>query len=104
MRNRHRYPKDWRKRVKALREERGNTCQECGIEHGTPKESQWTGRTWPVWLQGAHPDHNPEDPNARIVIVCPYCHWHKYRKPTQIPQWYIEKLKHKKLIDRAYCL
>lgn len=104
MRNRKRYPKNWRKLVSARREQVGNRCEHCGIVHGTPRLSPWTGNLWPVWLQGAHVNHDPDNPNPELAIVCPRCHWRFYRKPNQIPAWYIEKLKHRKLIARAYCL
>lgn len=105
MRNRKRYPKGWRRRVRELRESVGNRCQKCGIVHGTPRVSPWTGREWPVWLQAAHVNHDPENEDAEIVIVCPYCHWHYYRKPGQRAAWIaLERAKHRKLIQMAYCL
>jgi hypothetical protein len=105
MRNRKRYPKDWKKRIRALREAVGNKCQKCGVEHGTKRISPWTGNEWPVWLQGCHVNHDPENPDAEIVIACPYCHWHHYRKPGQRAAWFaLERMKHRKLIQEAYCL
>lgn len=103
MRNRKKYPRDWRKRVQAAREAAGNKCTVCQVPHGTPRISRWTGRKWPVWLQGAHVNHDPENPSAVIVVVCPYCHWHFYRRHDQVPRWLLEKRKHKELIERAWC-
>lgn len=105
MRNAKRYGPRWRQRIRALRESAGNRCQHCGIEHGAIRVSPWTGHVWPVWLQGAHPDHDPENPDARIVIVCPSCHWQHYRKPGQRLPWIaLEKQRHQYLIKLAWLL
>lgn len=103
MRNRKRYGPHWRRRVRALREAVGNRCQKCGIEHGTLRVSPWTGNVWPVWLQGAHPNHDPENEDAEVVIVCPACHWRHYKHPRQRASWFaIERMKHRRLIQQAY--
>lgn len=107
MRNGGRYPKGWRHYTRERRQAVGNKCQKCGVVHGTPRVSPWTGLEWPVWLQCAHINHDPETPLDKVetVVVCPYCHWHHYRKPGQRAAWLaLERKKHQKLIQEAYCL
>lgn len=104
MRNSARYGPTWRKRSRQCRELAGNRCQKCGIIHGTPKVSIWTGRLWPVWLQAAHINHDPENESAELIAVCPACHWRYYRKPGQRAAWIaLERMKHQRLIQQAYC-
>jgi len=104
MRNRKRYGKDWKKRTRACKERAGWQCRECGVKHGTLRVSVWTGREWPVYLQAAHVNHDPENELAELAIVCPKCHWHFYRRPGQPAAWVIERLKHQRLIVIAYCV
>jgi hypothetical protein len=101
MRNRERYGKNWRKRARACKERAGWLCQKCGVKHGTERVS-WSGNLWPVYLQAAHVEHDPENLEAALVAVCPWCHWHFYRKPGTRPAWMIERMKHRRLILVAY--
>jgi hypothetical protein len=104
MRNRKQYPRNWRELARACKERARWLCERCGVAHGTPRRSIWTGRIWPVYLQAAHVHHDKDNPVPELVAVCPTCHWRYYRKSNQIPAWFIEKLKHRKLIQIAYCL
>jgi predicted HNH restriction endonuclease len=105
MRNAHRYPRKWkRNQARACKEAAGWKCEKCGIEHGTLRVSIWTGREWPVYMQAAHINHDPENDAPELACVCPTCHWRYYRRANQIPQWMIEKMKHRKLIQEAYCI
>ena len=103
MRNRRKYPRHWPKLIRERREAVGNRCQRCGVVHGTPRVSPWTGREWPVYLQCAHVHHDRENPEPDVIVVCPRCHWRYYRRRDQIPQWMLERMKHHKLIQVAYC-
>lgn len=103
MRNRKNYPKDWKKKARACKEAAGWMCEECGVEQRTLRQSPWTGKVWPVFLQAAHKDHDPANESPNLVAVCPRCHWHYYRKPGQPAAWMIEQIKHRQLIQVAYC-
>jgi hypothetical protein len=103
MRNRRLYPKHWRKLARAAKERAGWHCEKCGIKHGTERLS-YAGNLWPVYLQAAHPKHDQGNEAPELVAVCPRCHWRYYRKPGQRAAWMIERLKHQKLIARAWCL
>jgi hypothetical protein len=100
MRNAKRYGPDWKKRTREAKEAAGWCCEKCGVKHKTPRWSPWTEREWPVFLQGAHINHDPENPNAELAVVCPSCHWHHYRKPGQRPAWMVEAMKHRALLEQ----
>lgn len=101
MRNRRKYPRNWRELARECKERANWRCEKCGIAHGTPRLSLWTGNLWPVYLQAAHVNHDQESEAPELVAVCPRCHWHYYRKQRgQLPAWWIEKLKHRKLIEQ----
>ena len=104
MRNRKRYGKNWKKRARAAKEQAGWMCSKCGVKHGTPRYSEWTEREWPVYLQAHHLNHDPENEDADLVIVCPRCHWRFFHRSQggPPPAWLIESLKHRKLIVIAY--
>lgn len=98
MRNSKKYPKNWRELSTQCKERAEWRCTSCGVEHGTPRRSPWTGREWPVYLQAAHIDHNPDCAEPALTAVCPRCHWRFYRKPGQPAAWMIESLKHRRLL------
>jgi predicted HNH restriction endonuclease len=105
MRNRRRYPKDWRKRAKACKEAAGWKCQHCGVQQRSTRISFWTGNVYVVFLQAAHINHDPENPDAELACVCPTCHWHYHRKPRIRAAWVaLERMKHQRLIKLAWCL
>jgi hypothetical protein len=98
VRNRERYGKDWKQRATAAKEAAGWRCTRCGVLHGTPRWSSWTEREWPVWLQAHHPNFDPENPSADLIVCCPRCHWRYYRRPGEKPSWLIESKKHRALL------
>lgn len=104
MKNKHLYPRTWRAMARECKERAGWKCERCGVSQGIKRLSKWTGRLWPVYLQAAHVNHDPENETPELACVCPSCHWRHYRKPGQRPAWMIEKLKHQKLIALAYTL
>jgi len=104
MRNRKRYAKNFKRRAREVKEQQGWYCLECGVRHGTVRRSIWTGHEWPVYLQAAHVNHDPENEDAELVACCPRCHWRYYRRPGQPAPWIIERMKHRKLIVIAYCV
>lgn len=103
MRNRRKYPREWRRLSAACKERAQWCCEKCGVSHGTKRVSPWTGKEWPVYLQAAHVRHDPSNENPELTAVCPRCHWRYFRRPGQRPAWIIEKLKHRKLIAEAWC-
>ncbi|HTI15574.1 MAG TPA: hypothetical protein VL461_13580 [Dictyobacter sp.] len=102
MKNRNRYPQNWKELSRQCKERAQWRCQKCGVKHRTIRISKWTGRAWPVYLQAAHTHHDPHNNTPDLVAVCPACHWHYFRKPGTRPSWIIEKIKHNKLIAQAY--
>lgn len=100
MRNRQRYGKDWPQKSRECKERAGWQCEECYTPHGTLRTSKWTGKAWPVYLQAAHKHHDPHNPDAELVAVCPRCHWHFYRRPGQPAVWMIERIKHRCLLEK----
>lgn len=78
MMDRDNYAADHRKQLKAAIAEVGGICPKCGGEHGqTVRTSERTGNKWVVYLQLAHPDHDPWNPEARKEIMCNGCHMGK---------------------------
>ncbi|HEY7414390.1 MAG TPA: hypothetical protein VH593_04300 [Ktedonobacteraceae bacterium] len=100
MRNRRRYPKNWPELARACKDRAGWHCEKCNVAHGTERLSVWTGNTYCVYMQAAHVDHDFENPAPRLACVCPTCHWHYFRKPAQLPRWFIERLRHRQLLKR----
>jgi heterodisulfide reductase subunit B len=103
MRNRKKYARNFRKRARAEKERVGWKCTECGAIHGSKRFSRWVQREVTVYLQAHHPDSDPENENAVLVVVCPRCHFQFHRrKGGPPPRWLLESMKHKKLIVLAY--
>jgi hypothetical protein len=68
---------DRQKRKEAIAQA-NNTCPKCGAVHGqTIRTSERTGNLWVTYLQLAHPDHNPWDPEAKTEVLCNGCHMGK---------------------------
>ena len=100
MNNRHLYAKNFEKRARACKEQAGQRCQECGMERGTVLVSRWSGRVWSLYLVAAHPDHDPGNPNARLICCCPRCHFLYYASPRQLPEYLWEKRRHRHLLRK----
>lgn len=62
-----RYPGDWKATAAAAIAAAGDRCQGCGAEHG---EDGTAGTTLTVH----HPDRDPENPGARLTVLCARCH------------------------------
>ncbi|HVB61248.1 MAG TPA: hypothetical protein VNE61_08670 [Ktedonobacteraceae bacterium] len=67
------YPKNWRSIAAAHKTAVGNTCQRCGKRHGDLTRNRF-GKPVRVVLTVAHLDHDPDNPNARLVVWCTQCH------------------------------
>ncbi|MBE0428022.1 MAG: hypothetical protein IBX72_15450 [Nitrospirae bacterium] len=69
--NKHRYPLNWKKIVKRIKERTGNKCEWCGAENYAPHPI--TGAN--VILTVAHLDHTPENCNdENLKALCQRCH------------------------------
>jgi hypothetical protein len=99
---RRKYPKNWKQISRECRELAGWQCQKCFISHGTLKMT-WAGdKMHPVWLVAAHPNHDPWNPDAELICLCPSCHWRYYRRKGQSSMWIVnERRKHRTLIQAA---
>jgi len=98
MRNRERYGKDWKAKAAAAKENVGWVCQRCGVAHKTLRYSEYTDREWPVYLQAHHPNFDPGNEDAELVVVCPRCHWRFYRRKGERPPWLVRK--YRDLVER----
>lgn len=105
MKNRRRYPRNWPQLAKACKERAGWKCEHCGVSQFAQRLSVWTGNLYTVYLQAAHKNHDPENPDPELACVCATCHWHHYRKSGQRAAWVaLERMKHQRLIAMAYCV
>ena len=100
MKNRHKYPRNWRHLARACKEKAGWRCEKCGIAHGTPRWSIWTEREWPVYLQAAHVHHDQANEEPALIAVCPSCHYRYFRRPGAHTWLYHEMRKHRILLER----
>lgn len=102
MRNRKSYPANWPELARICKERAAWRCQKCGIAHKTKRLSLWTGREWPVYLQAAHVNHDPENEAPELACVCPACHWRYYRRPGQrLTNGQVEQRKHRIALEKA---
>ena len=68
---RWRYPDDWERRARLVKEAARWRCQRCGKQCRRPGESFDTQRRT---LTAAHLDHDPENEHARLTALCVPCH------------------------------
>lgn len=69
---RKRYPHNWEVLSWACKQRAGWKCEQCGIAEG-----EWRvgiERAYRETLQAAHIDHDPENPNPRLMALCQACH------------------------------
>jgi hypothetical protein len=59
-----------------------NHCSTCKILLGQVKVSR-RRRLWFDYGQLHHPDGDPENPNARVEILCASCHMKAHRRPEK---------------------
>lgn len=65
------YPDDWKETARQTKEAAGWKCQLCGKQCRRPGEPFDTHRRT---LTAAHLDHDPENPDARLMAMCAPCH------------------------------
>ena len=68
---RWRYPDDWEKRAREVKEAARWSCRRCGKKCRKPGEPFDTQRRT---LTAAHVDHDPENKDARLTALCVPCH------------------------------
>ena len=72
LRNPERYPKNWEEIAWLCKVRAGFKCELCGIPDG-----MWRiglNRHYKESIQAAHLDHDPWNPNARLMAMCQPCH------------------------------
>ena len=94
------YPTNWEDLARACKERAGWRCEHCGVEHGTSAVSERTGVVYTIYLAAAHVDHDPWNPQPRLLALCPSCHarydysWHERER------WLaLEEYRHRLLVD-----
>jgi len=65
------YPDDWKKTALAVKDAAGWKCQKCGKQCRKPGEPFDTHRNT---LTVAHLNHDPGNPDARLMAMCAPCH------------------------------
>lgn len=74
IKDKSRYPENWNEITQEHKERAGWKCERCGVEQGTGRIGIKKGRHYKVRLATAHLDHDPENPDARLVVLCEVCH------------------------------
>jgi len=69
---RERYPDNWEEMSLTCKARAKWRCEQCGIAEGTWRIGH--SRAYQVRLQAAHLDHDPENPNPRLMAFCQDCH------------------------------
>lgn len=69
-----RYPANWQDLTLACKEKAGWKCERCGVANGTQRIGKKRGTVYTVRLAAAHLDHDPENPDPRLIALCEVCH------------------------------
>ena len=67
------YPAHWKDLALAPKVAAGWRCQWCGARHGDLVKNR-LGKVWRVSVGVAHLDHDPQNPQARLAVLCHRCH------------------------------
>jgi hypothetical protein len=99
MKNRHLYPKDWKRISSQCRERAGGKCEFCKIENGAERLSR-KGKPYKVALAACHKNHDERySPEADLLCLCEICHWWHDFEIWLLEQWRnLERAKHLKLL------
>jgi hypothetical protein len=71
-RHRERYPNNWEELSVSYRASVYWRCEQCGIYHREWRVGK--NRVYQENIQAAHLDHDPENPNPRLMAMCQPCH------------------------------
>jgi hypothetical protein len=66
------YPDNWNELAWACKYRAGFQCERCGSADGMWRIGRH--QAYKVWLTAAHLDHDPENPNPRLMAMCQDCH------------------------------
>lgn len=69
-----RYPHNWEELALECKDNANWRCEQCGVANGTPRIGIKRGNPYVVRLTAAHLDHDPENPNPRLMALCEVCH------------------------------
>lgn len=72
--NRELYPSNWQDLARACKERANWKCEQCGMAHGSELVGRKRGNRYKVRLTAAHLDHDPENPEPRLIALCEACH------------------------------
>ena len=67
------YAKNFRQRTEEQKQQVGFCCEGCGAKERTLALSK-DGHPYMVFLAGSHRNHDPENPNAELQVLCQSCH------------------------------
>lgn len=67
------YPENWDEIAEKLKEAARYTCQQCGAQRGQ-RVANRHGEMVDVVITVAHLDHDPNNPRARLAVLCSACH------------------------------
>lgn len=67
------YAKNFRQRTDERKLAMGNRCEGCGAVERSIAVSQ-KGTMYMVYLAGSHKNHDPENSNAALQVLCQACH------------------------------
>lgn len=71
---RERYHPNYDAQALARKEQAGWKCEQCGTGHGVKLIGKKKGNVYKVRISAAHLDHDPENPNPRLMAMCETCH------------------------------
>lgn len=67
------YAANFGKRTEERKQVVGYRCETCGAAERSIAVSK-TGKVYMVYLAGSHVNHDPENPNAVLQVLCQACH------------------------------
>jgi hypothetical protein len=67
------YAANFRQRTEERKQVVGYRCEACGAAERSIAVSK-TGRLYMVHLAGSHKNHDPQNPNAELQVLCQACH------------------------------
>ncbi len=76
------YPDGWREITYQLKEFVGWRCEWCDATHGST-QLNCEGEPYTMILTCAHLNHDVENPEAPLVVLCPACHL-DYDRPLHL--------------------
>ena len=72
--DRKRYHENYDALALICKEQAGWKCEKCGAVNGAELVGKKRGNAYKVRISAAHLDHDPENPNPRLMAMCEACH------------------------------